>query len=118
MGTLRTWLRDLLGLMPTLDLHGLHVAEALDATARFLERAAQGGAPRVRIVYGKGRHSAGGVGVLRTVIPAWLEQHGGERVVRFERQLDAAGEDASLVVWLRGASPSPPREAPAVVEPR
>jgi DNA-nicking Smr family endonuclease len=55
----------------------------------------------VRIVYGKGRGSPGGIGVLRQVVPAWLEGSGRRWVERFERQLDASGADGGLVAWLR-----------------
>ena len=98
---LRGFLRDLLGLVPTLDLHGRKVPEALRETEAFLREAAERGEPRVRIVYGKGHGSPGGVGVLRRAVPAWIEQHGGDRVERFERQIDASGNDGAMIVWLR-----------------
>jgi DNA-nicking Smr family endonuclease len=83
----------------------------LAETESFVREAAAAGWPRVRIVYGKGRHSPGGVGALRQAVPAWLEQHGAPWVERFERQLDADGNDGAMLVWLRplSASPAPPR---------
>lgn len=87
--------------VPTLDLHGLGVRDAIAETERFVAEMAAHGEPEVRIVYGKGRGSPGGVGVLRQAIPAWLEQHGAPRVVRFERQIDADGNDGAMRVWLR-----------------
>ena len=98
---LRRLLRSLFGLRPTLDLHGLGVREAIAETERFLLAAAASGETEVRIVYGKGRGSPGGVGVLRTVIPRWLEQEGAPLVRRFERDLDASGDDGAVRVWLR-----------------
>lgn len=98
---MRQILRSLFGIVPTLDLHGLGVPDALDRTRAFLEEAHAHGATRVRIVYGKGRDSPGGVGVLRRAVPAWIEQHGSPWVDRFERQLDATGNDGAMVVWLR-----------------
>ena len=55
----------------------------------------------MRIVYGKGRGTPGGVGVLRAVIPRWLEQEGAPLVERWERDLDASGNDGAVRVWLR-----------------
>jgi DNA-nicking Smr family endonuclease len=59
------------------------------------------GEREVRIVYGKGRGSPGGVGVLRRAVPAWLEQHGGAIVERFAREIDRDGNDGAMRVWLR-----------------
>jgi len=98
---LRRVLRDVLGLVPTLDLHGLGVRDALAATERFLREARDAGEPQVRIVYGKGRGTPGGVGVLRQVVPAWIEQHAGAWVERFERDVDRDGNDGAMRVWLR-----------------
>ena len=95
----------MLGLVPTLDLHGLGVRDAIDETGRFVAEMAARGEREVRIVYGKGRGSPGGVGVLRQAIPAWLEQHGGDHVERFEREVYADGNDGAMRVWLRVAPP-------------
>src|SRR2546425_13305243 len=62
--------------MPVLDLHGLGVQDALVATERFLRDAILAGAAEVRIVYGKGKGSPGGRGVLREGIPRWLATEG------------------------------------------
>ncbi|MBM4265421.1 MAG: Smr/MutS family protein [Deltaproteobacteria bacterium] len=98
---MRSLLRRLFGIVPTLDLHGLGVREALDETRAFLSEARARGEPQVRIVYGKGRGSPGGVGVLRQAVPAWIEQNAGDWVERFERQLDGSGNDGAMRVWLR-----------------
>jgi DNA-nicking Smr family endonuclease len=97
----RSVLRSLFGVVPTLDLHGLGVKDALAATERFLREAYDQGDRQVRIVYGKGRGTPGGIGVLRQAVPAWIEQHAGDWVERFERQLDESGHDGSMVLWLR-----------------
>ena len=55
------------GAVPTLDLHGMRVRPALDATRDFLMENHAGGAEQVRIIYGKGRGTPGGLGVLRQV---------------------------------------------------
>jgi DNA-nicking Smr family endonuclease len=98
---LRQTLRELFGIVPTLDLHGLGVREAVDETERFLRHAHALGDPVVRIVYGKGHGSPGGRGVLRDVIPRWLEHEGAALVERFERLPDASGADGAVTVWLR-----------------
>ncbi len=88
---------------PVLDLHGFGVADAIAATERFLEEARASGIDTVRIVYGKGRHSPGGRGVLREVIPRWLAADGRHLVASATPEPDAYGEDAAIVVSLHGA---------------
>jgi DNA-nicking Smr family endonuclease len=98
---LRRTLRALLGIVPTLDLHGSGVRQALDDTERFLRDAHARGEPVVRVVYGKGHGSPGGRGVLREVIPRWLEDAGANLVERFERVPDASGADGAVKIWVR-----------------
>jgi len=98
---LRQALRELLGVIPTLDLHGYGVQEAVEATERFLHDAHAHGETVVRIVYGKGHGSPGGKAVLREVIPRWLDRAGGTWVKRYERLPDTTGADGSVRVWLR-----------------
>jgi len=98
---LRRTLRELLGLVPVLDLHGLGVRDAVAATEAFLHQAQANGEFVVRIVYGKGHGSVGGRGVLREVIPRWLEHDGAALVRRCERLPDATGGDGAIRVWLR-----------------
>ena len=101
LGELREALRSALGLHPTLDLHGLGVREALAETEAFVRAARAAGERTVRIVYGKGRGSPSGRGVLRHVIPEWLDDEGREHVERYERRPDASGVDGYLIAWLR-----------------
>lgn len=98
---LRGRIRDALGLHPTLDLHGFGASDARELTERFLRDARAEGVATVRIVYGKGRHSPGGHGVLRHVIPRWLDNEGFELVERYQRRLDQSGDDGYVIVWLR-----------------
>jgi DNA-nicking Smr family endonuclease len=98
---LRLIIREFLGITPTLDLHGLGVHDALAETERFVRHASALGEPAVRIVYGKGHGSPGGRGVLRDVIPRWLEREGAEWVERYQRLPDASGADGAVRVWLR-----------------
>lgn len=106
---LRSLLRSLFGLTPTLDLHGLGVKDAIAETEAFLRAAAAAGDAEVRIVYGKGRGSPGGVGVLRAVIPRWLDGEGAGLIQRWERDLDQTGDDGAVRVWLRPKPFSPPQ---------
>jgi DNA-nicking Smr family endonuclease len=98
---LRHTIRQLLGIIPTLDLHGLGVHEAVEETERFLRHAQALGESVVRVVYGKGHGSPGQRGVLREVIPRWLEREGAALVDHFQRLPDASGADGSVQVWLR-----------------
>lgn len=104
---LRALLRSLFGITPTLDLHGFGVKEAVAATDHFLRTAQRAGETQVRIVYGKGRRTPGGVGVLRGVIPHWLDERKADLVERYERDIDHSGDDGAVRVWLR----PPPAES-------
>jgi DNA-nicking Smr family endonuclease len=102
---LARWLRAARGAtpgqVPLLDLHGFGVRDALALTERFLADAVAAGEREVRIVYGKGRHSPGGRGVLREVIPRWLEHEGRRWVESASPEPDAFGEDAAMRIRLR-----------------
>jgi DNA-nicking Smr family endonuclease len=98
---IRRMIRRALDIMPTLDLHGLGVQEALGETEQFLRDAQAARLGSVRIVYGKGRGSPGGRGILREVIPRWLDGAGRPFVRRYERRPDASGMDGGMIVWVR-----------------
>lgn len=98
---IRRLVREALGVMPTLDLHGLGVRAAVRATEDFLREAQDDGLGSVRIVYGKGTRSPGGRGVLREVIPRFLDAEGRRYVRRWERRPDATGADGGMIVWVR-----------------
>jgi DNA-nicking Smr family endonuclease len=101
LAEIRKLLRRALDLIPTLDLHGLGVQDALKETEQFLRDAQAARLGSVRIVYGKGRGSRGGRGVLREVIPRWLDTEGRPYVRRYERRPDASGRDGGMIVWVR-----------------
>lgn len=88
-------------MVPTLDLHGYGVRDALAEVEGFLRHARQHGDRCVRIVYGKGHGSPGGRGVLREVVPRWLEREGAALVERYRRLPDPTGGDGAVEVWLR-----------------
>ena len=98
---IRKFLRRALDIIPTLDLHGLGVQDALRETEQFLREAQEAQLGSVRIVYGKGRGSRGGRGVLREVIPNWLDTKGRVYVRRYERRPDASGQDGGMIIWVR-----------------
>lgn len=96
-----TWFRRLLraawpDAVPQVDLHGLRVPEALAAVQASLDAAKRTGAPRLRIVCGKGKGSPGGEGVLRVAVAGWLEANGYGG--RFRRDVDRDGRDGALLV--------------------
>ena len=101
LAEIRRLIREALDIMPTLDLHGLGVQAALRATEDFLRDAQEEGLGSVRIVYGKGHRSPGRRGVLREVIPGWLDGDGHGYVRRWERCPDASGADGGMIVWVR-----------------
>lgn len=107
LAEIRSILREALGILPTLDLHGLGVKEALAETERFLREARSQDVASVRIVYGKGLRSPGGRGVLREVVPGWLEGRGRELIRRYERRPDSTGADGAVIVWVRPSASDP-----------
>jgi DNA-nicking Smr family endonuclease len=84
--------------VPVLDLHGLGVRDALAATERFVRECAADGVVEGRIVYGKGRGSPGGRGVLREVVPRWLATEGAPWVASATPEPDASGADGAMRV--------------------
>lgn len=106
LAEIRRLVRAALGIMPTLDLHGLGVRAAVAETQAFLRDAQAQGLGSVRIVYGKGRRSPGGRGVLREAIPNWLDGDGRSYVRRWERRPDASGADGGMIVWVREVEPA------------
>ena len=74
----RSYERFRKGQMPieaTLDLHGLTQQNAYDAVVRFVTTQAAMGHRCVMIITGKGKNAARGEeGVLKRMLPEWLEQ--------------------------------------------
>ncbi|KAF7248160.1 NEDD4-binding protein 2 [Varanus komodoensis] len=63
-----------------LDLHGLHVDEALDHLYRVLEEKKQeyslaGGKPYLYVITGRGNHSQGGVARIKPAVMKYLTSH-------------------------------------------
>lgn len=84
-----------------LDLHGLRQSEAQRALIDFLRRAQVGGARMAIVVTGKGARSEDG-GVLRRVVPLWLQApHMRDVVVSFGEAARNHGGEGALYVQIR-----------------
>jgi DNA-nicking Smr family endonuclease len=97
----KLWHESNSDILPTLDLHGLSVKEAIEEVRAFLSVSFHSGRPAVRIIYGKGLGSPGGRGVLREIIPRWCTKEGSIWVEGFQREIDEKGGDGSLIVFLK-----------------
>ena len=84
-----------------LDLHGMTQEEAHRALARFIHRTQENGARMVLVITGKGSATGGG-GVLRAVVPRWLNEAGlRPRVLSFAWAQPKDGGSGALYVLLR-----------------
>jgi DNA-nicking Smr family endonuclease len=82
-----------------LDLHGMTQAEAHAALDDFIDRAVRRGARLVLAITGKG---SGGDGVLRRMLPRWIQSgpHAG-RILRVEHAHARHGGEGAWYVYLR-----------------
>ncbi len=83
-----------------LDLHGLHVEEALAKVRWFLEDSVHQGHVAVVVVTGAGRHS-GGEAVLRPRVEGFLDGDGRRWVAEWGRAPRKFGGDGAQIVFLR-----------------
>jgi DNA-nicking Smr family endonuclease len=99
----RSWLRLKRGqvtLDDTLDLHGQTQEQAHGRLGRFLAAAQAQGRRCVLVVTGKGRLERGGV--LRHMVPRWLNEGGNrERVLAYCPAQRQHGGDGALYVLIR-----------------
>ncbi|KAI8993845.1 hypothetical protein BD414DRAFT_436080 [Trametes punicea] len=58
------------------DLHGLYVKEAIQYTDKAIQEARARGDSKIRLIVGKGLHSAGGVAKLKPAIEELMQRHG------------------------------------------
>ena len=94
---LRKLRRRQLPLQDSLDLHGLNSDEARKLLLEFLQEATQRDLRQVCIIHGKGWHTKGREGILKTRTRHWLTQHA--NVLAFcEAPPDAGGGGAVLVL--------------------
>jgi DNA-nicking Smr family endonuclease len=85
----------------TLDLHRLTRAVARRRLVAFIAEEAERGVTSVLVVVGKGHHSQGGEGVLRTEIAAWLTTGTcAHHVLAFETAPRTLGGSGAVLVVL------------------
>ena len=72
--TLRKLRRGQWPLQDSLDLHGLHSDAARKLLLEFMREATQHGLRCVCVIHGKGRHTEGGEGILKSRVRYWLTQ--------------------------------------------
>ncbi len=96
--------RATLHLDAQLDLHGLNQEEAVNRLELFVGNAAVTGMRRVLVVTGKGRHSDGGVSVLRPVVEAWIGTDGARLVAAWGEAPRQYGGSGALVLDIRVSS--------------
>lgn len=99
---LRTLRRGLLPIDARLDLHGLRAEEAREKVLGFLRDTRQRGERCVLVIHGKGAHSAGGTGILRGEMAAWLSQgRARDHVAAFATAREEDGGEGAVYVALR-----------------
>jgi|GEM_PF-1589907 len=89
-----------LPILETVDLHGLTAEQGIAKLRAALHRL-RGRDGRVQVIVGKGKHSPDGVGVLREVIPAWMDTAGRALVAEWRWAGPKEGGRGALLVRLR-----------------
>lgn len=84
-----------------LDLHGTTAEAAVRRLESFLLACRRRGLGTVLVITGRGRHSPGGVGVLRQRIDAWLRGPGAGFVAAYSPAPPRLGGDGAFLVHLR-----------------
>ena len=80
----------------TLDLHGLHVDQAIQAVDHCLATLPREEQDVLLIITGKGNHSASGKGIIKQAVANWLNQH--ERVLAVSSASQRDGGTGALYV--------------------
>ncbi len=83
-----------------LDLHGFFAQEAEREVIRFVRQQQRTGRRCVRIIFGKGKHSAGGVGVLQDAVIKALTKGAAPVVLGFRTASPRLGGGGAFVVRL------------------
>ena len=85
-----------------LDLHGMSQLEAHGRVCRFLEAARTKGCRTVLVITGKGRREDGGIGVLRSAVPRWLNEPPlRDWIKAFDYAAPRDGGEGALYILLR-----------------
>ncbi len=94
--------RGQLAIEARIDLHGMTQAEAHPALEDFLERTQAGGKRCVIVITGKGLRADGRIGVLRTMVPRWLNDAPNRgRIIAFNHAQPKDGGEGALYVLLK-----------------
>ena len=85
-----------------LDLHGKNQSEAYEALIKFLESAYMNGRRSVLVITGKGLRANGQRGVLRIIVPRWLNQLPLRNWIKaFDFAVPRDGGEGALYILLR-----------------
>ena len=90
-------------ILDEVDLHGMKVDEAT-AILRACMKRWKGREGHYRVIVGKGSHSHNGVGVLRDVVPRWLDAHARPAIAEWRWGKRGEGGDGVLIVRMRSGS--------------
>ncbi len=99
--TLRKLRRGYWPIQDSLDLHGLHSDAARRMLLEFLHQSVQRGLRCVSVVHGKGWHTQGGEGILKTRARHWLTQC--PEVLAFCEAPQSGGGSGAVWVLLKSA---------------
>lgn len=84
-----------------LDLHGERADEATHKLASFVAAHYAAGVDTVMVITGKGKHSSGGVSVLKPLVEKWILSHGKRFVASYGEAPRAYGGRGAFVLYLR-----------------
>jgi len=85
-----------------IDLHGMTQDEARPALERFIETSWYAGRREVLVITGKGTRADGSIGVLRQMVPMWLNQSPNRsRVTAFTHAAAKDGGEGALYVRIK-----------------
>lgn len=85
-----------------IDLHGMTQDEARPALERFIEAAWRGGKREVLVITGKGTRADGAIGVLRQMVPQWLNDPvNRQRITAFRYAAVKDGGEGALYVRIK-----------------
>ena len=94
--------RGQLAIEARLDLHGMAQQEAHERVCRFLKTARNKGCRTVLVITGKGRRQDGGIGVLRSAVPRWLNEPPlRDWIKAFDYAAPRDGGEGALYILLR-----------------
>ncbi len=94
--------RGKLQLEGRLDLHGMTQEQAHRALVRFIDTGYSQGRRCVSVITGKGTRLSGEIGVLRQMVPLWLNQPGlRSKIIAFSHAPKNEGGEGALYVLLK-----------------